>query len=98
MKSTALEVCSIFSFAEKDLAAVEDESNKGQQDALASNVVNHILGCIDKTVASRTRENINSLALMRLHPVLRPVLDKKELTSWNSPGQGPPSLFGSCRV
>lgn len=67
LKSTALEVCSIFSFAEKDLAAVEDESNKGQQDTLAPNVVNHILGCIDKTVASRTREKINSLALMRLH-------------------------------
>ena len=63
LKSTALEFCSVFSFAEKDLAAVEDEPNKSQQGALAAKVVNHILGCINKTVASRTREKINSLSL-----------------------------------
>lgn len=51
LKSTALDFFffSIFSFAEKDLAAVEDDSNKSQQGALTAKVVNHILGCINKT-------------------------------------------------
>lgn len=35
LKSTALEVCPIFSFAENDVAAVEDELNKRQQGSLA---------------------------------------------------------------
>lgn len=64
----ALEVCSILRFAETDLAAVEAESKKSQQGALATKVPNHILGYINRTVASRIKENINSLslALMRL--------------------------------
>lgn len=45
-KSIALEFCSIFSFAEEDLAAVEDESNKSQRYALAAKVANHVLVCI----------------------------------------------------
>lgn len=57
-----------FQLCRKDLAAVEDELNKTQQVALAAKVVNHILGSINKTVASSTRDKINSLslALMRL--------------------------------
>lgn len=64
----ALEVYSILRFAEKDLAAVEAESKKSQQGALVTKVANHILGCINRTVAIRIKENIKffSLALMRL--------------------------------
>lgn len=44
------------------------ESNKSHLGALVAKVVTHVLGCINKTVASGTREKINylSLALMRL--------------------------------
>lgn len=45
-KAIALEFCSIFSFAEEDLAAEEDESNKSQQYALAAKVANHVVVCI----------------------------------------------------
>lgn len=58
LKSSALEACSIFSFAEKDLAAVKDESNRSQQGALAAKGVDHILACINKAVASRNTEKI----------------------------------------
>lgn len=64
----ALEVYSVLRFAEKDLAAVEAESKKSQQGALVTKVANHILGCINRIVGSRIKENMNSfsLAFMRL--------------------------------
>lgn len=59
----ALEVYSILRFVGKDLGAVEAELKKDQQSAPATEVANHILGCINSTVASRIKENINSLSL-----------------------------------
>jgi len=44
-------------FAEKDLGVLlEIKLNMSQQSAFAAKVLNHILGCDSKGVASRTRE------------------------------------------
>lgn len=58
LKSIPLEFCSIFSFAEEDLAAVEDESNKSQQYALAAKVAGRGLYL---SATSRFREEVDCL-------------------------------------
>ncbi|PKU48198.1 hypothetical protein llap_1477 [Limosa lapponica baueri] len=71
IQSSVLEACSVFSFAEKDLAAVEDESNKSQQGALVEKEVHHILGCINKTMGEENgNDTIKSSVCIQVYDIV----------------------------
>ena len=79
--------------AKKDLGLLVDEKlDMSHQCALAAQKANHILGCINRSVASKLREGILPLcsALVRPHPgVLCPALEPSAQDRRGAVGAGP---------
>lgn len=72
--------------------SVVERLNISRQVALAAQMTNHVLGCIKRSVISRSREVILPLysALMRPHlRVLNPVLEPPTQESHGATGEGP---------